>query len=239
VHRSNLAIASLGVLVGIAILILSVINQKEMQLDNSQLAQINKALKVKGVGPPPEDSPVLVRGGSVLIRGTWNCPDKTNYCTTTLNEPADLINLDGVDPIPTPGDNGDNDNSPELVSAGPTDSTLNWVITMTFREPNKTSEDSGTALKLCTTNSACTYSKGNAGNTVYLVGDSNGSFSIVQRDRAGVRYDLTARCGIDPLPGHESPCNHVHTLTIASAGALNGTRYHCVDGECTIAIGQP
>jgi len=195
-------------------------------------------LQNPGGGGGSNDSPVTVRGGSVVVRGTWSCPSGENYCSTTLSEPADLISLDGVDLIPSAGDNGDNDNTPGLISVGSADSTSNWVITMSFRQSDKKSEDKGKILKLCTTNSTCSPGSGNAGSTVYLVGDQNGEFTAIQRDRAGVRYDLTAACGGDLQPGHESPCNHLHTLTIASAGTLNGTRYHCVDGECAIAIGK-
>jgi len=187
----------------------------------------------KGVKPPFEttadDSPVTVRGGSVVIRGSpWNCPKKDNYCKSTLMEPATLISLDGVDPMAS-------GTTPQLI---PENIGTNWKVTFSFRKPDAINNDSTKVLTLCTSDPTCSSMSGSAQYNLYLVGDGNGEANPVTRDRPGIRYDLTAPCGTDLHPRHGSNCNHIHTVTVFTASSPNGTPYHCVDGECSISIGK-
>ncbi len=184
---------------------------------------------------PVNDPPVTVRGGSVIVRfkTPWTCPLGQNYCSIDLGEQAVLNTLDGVAPIPNGGDPGDGDNTPqtltEIVST-------NWKVKLTFRQSNETSEDPGTFLLLCTSDSACLSTSGAAGNTLYIVAGSNVSLTPVVRDRPGVRYDV-ATCGGAPVTG-DSKCNHVHTARVFTTGITVAPRFHCIDGECTITVGK-
>jgi len=192
--------------------------------------------EVKPARPAPvNDPPVTVRGGSVTVRyGTpWNCPNGQNYCSIDLGKPAVLNTLDGVQPIPSGSDPGDGDNTPQTVSESV---STNWKVQLTFRQSNETSEDPGTFLLLCTSDPACLSTSGPVQDTLYIVGGSNGSLTPIMRDRPGVRYDLTA-CGGAPVTG-DSKCNHVHTARVFTNGVTTAPRYHCIDGECTIKVGQ-
>jgi hypothetical protein len=184
---------------------------------------------------PVTDPPVTVRGGSVTVRYStaWNCPVGQTYCSINLGKPAVLNALDGVEPIPSNGDPGDGDITPQTVSESV---STNWKVKLTFRQSNEKSEDRDTFLLLCTSDSACSSTSGPVGDTLYLVGGSNGSLIPIMRDRPGVRYDLTA-CGGVPVPG-DSKCNHVHTARVFANGVTPAPRYHCIDGECTITVGQ-
>lgn len=188
-------------------------------------------------GPPPpvRDSPVTVRGGSVILRGT-TCQQSQTTCTIPLGEPANHIVLHGVQPIKSDSDPGDQDNSPMSVTLNPSN---NWIVTLSFRDPDGAREDNHKLLKLCTSDNQCKSTAGSVGNTLYLLGDGTGAFnSLSRRDRDGARYDLTAACSTDMNPGHDSPCNHIHTVTVQTAANPAGTRYHCIDGECTISVGK-
>lgn len=183
-----------------------------------------------GGGGGSNDSPVTVRGGSIVLRGTqWSCASDTS-CQTTLTSPAMLDTLDGVDPAA-------NGNNPQLISEKVSN---NWIIVFSFRKSDGTSPDSNKTLKLCTSDAQCLSTSGSAGKTLYLLSDGTGALDLKDDlDRPGARYDLTAPCDIDLKPGHESKCNHIHTMEVFTdpASSTKSVSYHCVDGECTISIG--
>jgi len=220
-----------------------------MKLQHAAFASIGVAFGVIGTlfilwlqnilifGPPPpvRDSPVTVRGGSVVIRGA-SCNQSQTTCTIPLGEAANRIVLHGVDLIKSGSDPGDQDNSPMSVTINP---SKNWIITLSFRDSSGSREDRHKQLKLCTSDAQCQSTAGSVGDSLYLLGDGSGAFSsLTHRDRDGARYDLTAACAADTNPGHGSPCNHIHTVIVQTAANPTGARYHCIDGECTISIGK-
>ena len=74
-----------------------------------------------------------------------------------------------------------------------------------------------------------------------MVGDSKyGKFKIVTRDRPGIRYDIQ-NCTAPPDPDDpETHCNHIYDVYVITAkSGLPGTRYRCLDGECSVQIGKP
>lgn len=206
-------------------------NLRENAMLDRKLVGLDQSLLAGLTATTPNDSPVTVRGGSVVIRGTsWTCPQDYNHCVTTLSEPATLVSLDGVDPR----GNGDGYTTPQLI---PENIGTNWKITFSFRA-DKTKDDPKKLLTLCTSDPTCSSTSGSVQSNLYLVGDGNGKASRVTRDRDGIRYDLTAPCGTVAHPTHGSDCNHIHTLTVFTASSPGGTPYHCVDGECSVSIGK-
>jgi len=208
----------------------------------------------------PNDSPVTVRGGSVItLGGSWDCSQSSTYCVGTLTESAELLSLDGVDPRGS----ANNYNTPQHV---PLPESGNWKIAFTYRLADGIQDDPNKVLTLCTSDSNCSgLPSGSATNKLYLVSDGNGTLTPITRDRAGVRYDLKEACTAEvPMPGpvpgpipsptpsptpnptpgpapgpvFESKCNHIHTVTVFTQKDPSGKAYHCVDGACTISIGK-
>ncbi len=229
--RWNLVVGLTGLLVGIGVLLAVLWGNIEASREDRFInAKIRTATNTS-----PNDSPVTVRGGSVIVRGNWTCPPGQNYCWLDLqSEPAELIALDGVQLI-NPGDDPNKDNSPHLINELV---TTNWIVQFTFRQGKSPGEgeDPGKVLKLCTSDPTCANTGGTLGTKVYLVGDSNGTLkNQIKRDRDGVRYDLNA-CD-DGSSTTESKCNHIHTVTVIT-GPSSNSKYHCIDGECTVSVGQ-
>jgi hypothetical protein len=232
VHRSNLAIASLGVLVGIAILILSVINQKEMQVEDSQLAQIKKAVGIKTTGIPPEDSPVLVRGGSAesFAEVQWQ-PQGTPGVWEISPVNTTSVSLDGVSTTigGTP--------NPESASS----LSNNWSMTLTFRKKDQ-SEDTKYQLMLCT--SYPCSSTGPLSNTLYVIDvNNNGNFDCSAGSPCPefdnlyrLKYEVPD-CGDGT---QDIRCKRIKKIAVDGIKFSSGDTppFYCRAGACDIGVNQ-
>ncbi len=180
----------------------------------------------------PNDSPVTVRGGSVVTQAPpmngsnpWTCSSAT-ACQATLPEPAVLESIDGVS---LPG-------GPIIPQTVNLSISTNWKVTFTFRDSTGQHNDPTKALEVCT-NSDCSVDTNQAGNTLYLVGDGNGTFSDQILDRYGKRYDLKV-CGQDKSGNPEAACNHIFSIEVNSKSTTSPNEtYQCDDGDCTLGIG--
>ena len=177
------------------------------------------------------DSPVTVRGGSVVVhspQGTSWTPYGTSSNIYMMQLPsghaATLVDLNGADA--TTG------NPAGEYQLG---ISTNWKILMTFRQKDGKTEDQSKTLQICTgfNGSTCTVDSNPAGSTIYLIGDGTGTFSDAGLDRPGMRYDR-------PCPSsdaHPDRCNHIHNITVTSYSGSSPS-YHCQDGQCSMGIGS-
>jgi hypothetical protein len=181
-----------------------------------------------GVAGNPNDSPVTVRGGSLVVvsPNSWNsnCAQPgTTSCDVTLNATtATLQYIDGVDSPTAPPHRVDNP------------ITTNWVITLSYRDDSGKNANDTKKLQICT-KSDCTYDNNPASHLLHLKGDGMGVFSTDNLDHHSARYDES--CGTDAATGKTTLCNHIYVITVESSSGKQA--YHCADGACSIGIGVP
>ena len=181
--------------------------------------------------PPTNDSPVTVRGGSVVFRGlTWDCASNPSYCSANLGVAyADLVSLDGV----ASETDGSDINDPGSV---PLDITTNWRVTFTFRDING-GEVKDESLELCST-SGCSLDGKKVGKNLFLIHPQQDVPYTAAVDRPGVRYDIPTACETDGTLPKYSKCNHIHTIRVYTQENVTPQSYHCVDGECSVNLVQ-
>ena len=194
----------------------------------------------------PNDSPVTVRGGSVLVRSQrWTKISNTVFqaANSTSSAPLDTstVSLDGV---PNGGTASSEFTQPNLAN--------NWQLTLNFRLPDGL-KDKGdlnlTKLFLCSklnnAQTACDPTGPLSPNTLYLVTESQkgGTFSDEPQldNYYRERYDLQI-CGnnTDTVTVRDSTCNHIFDIKVD--GIPNWSSYspfRCVAGGCDIGIGAP
>jgi hypothetical protein len=192
-----------------------------------------------------DDSPVTVRGGSIVARGgtnSWSPVGTTGTIQSIAvgnGKMASSVYLDGVALPKT--------NAPIAVPF--TGLTTNWELTLDFRD-NGGGEDSKTVLNICSalnaTQTACDPSGSLSGSgTVYLVSDGKGKFGDKTLDTSGISYDActastctssTCTCANGKCTCAEPKCNHIFKIT--TTGIPNGGTYKCLNGECIIGVDQ-
>lgn len=191
-------------------------------------------IRIKGgttTNPPTtQDSPVTVRGGSIVIHSpdAWT-PELGIYSTSVdplqKGYSAVLVSLDGVE--------GKNDTTPSFVPLGIQN---DWQITMTFRDKDG-KDNPKYILTLCTAlnklQTACSYDSNSVGSTVYMLDNGGGKIYGDKLDQSIEKYDLT-NCDQDTAGTNK--CNHISTVTVTTY--QGSTPYKCVDGTCTISIGK-
>jgi hypothetical protein len=239
--RRNLVLRLLGLLVGLGVLISVLIgNEKASQEDRF----INARLRTS-TNTSPNDPPVTVRGGSVLVHSYVSgqfapYPSATSTATqmANLGTAASPILLTGVT---TPKSN----TTPPPSSVTLTPST-NWQLVISFRDKHN-NENSSVTLTLCTLVNAsnqCSLDNKATSQTIYLQsavdgsGNPYGSFSPLVVDTNGLRFDVND-CDDGSSDKKESKCNHPFALYFYQGTDTTPSQtFRCLDGECTIGIGS-
>jgi len=202
-----------GLLVGLAVLAVVVWGGQGLRKKDAEiLAKITQ-------GSNPNDSPVTVRGGSLVVVSpdSWTCTtDWKTSCDATLSTTTAVLEyIDGVDSATMP---------PHRIDFP---ITTNWAITLTYRDDSgkkASCTNPPKTLQICTT-AGCSSDTSAAGSLLHLKGDGMGVFSTDES------------CGTDAATGKNALCNHIYNITVQSS---SGTQtYHCADGACSIGIGAP
>jgi hypothetical protein len=208
-------------------------NPAILQADISAIQRI-----IGRTGPGGTNTPLKVKGGSVTVRPPlaqdWDCKTYAPACTSTIDIPAEsVIYLDGI--VPSDG------MSVTSVTLNP---KQGWSLTLTFRD-GLGNKDSHQTLSICT-DQDCS-ARGSLTGLIYLKGDpdpygDNWNKITTIKDSylgapfPGASYSVSTCNGI--ATAGESTCNHIYDITYRSAGAISQP-YKCLNGECTITIGDP
>jgi len=220
----------------------NVINEESS--NNPQVAKAYTRL-LEGATTSAVSSPLKVRGGSVTVRSLTPIDCKSKEGTCQVQSPSVPIYLDGV--LSADG------NSLTTVKLTP---QSNWSLLLSFRSIGHNPDPYHT-LSICTdigcktSGSPGTCSVGGQAPTtcVYLQSDQDphgdGWSTVDTQDTfasgkyfVGKKFSLISCNG--GAVGGETVCNHISTVKYSSKGDPNDqTTYTCMNGECTIGIGDP
>lgn len=200
---------------------------------------------VNGIHQPftANDSPVTVRGGSVVVRtGDWNPIPKTSTTVFQTSTNTTSVAFDGV--VANGSKAPKEYTQPNLAN--------NWQLTLNFRLPN-TQKDTGdknlTKLFLCSklnnAQTACDPTGTLTSGNLYLVieSDAGGKFNDELPNLENFirkRYDLKI-CGSNTdSTVRDSACNHIYDIEVDGIPAWAGlSPFQCLAGDCDIGIGPP
>lgn len=190
----------------------------------------------------PDESPVTVRGGSVLAlsHGTDWTQIAPNIWEATQADTS-VVSLDGVA--------ASGGTMPQPYSS-PSGLTTNWKITISFRQPDSATEDTTNPDKLfiCTANPCKTSGPQPNPGTLYLIEEdaTDTTYSQFTHEMQPIdkywrlRYDLLQCNGASGSSVRDSACNHIHSIRVEGIASLSSlSPFHCEGGACDIGIGAP
>jgi hypothetical protein len=178
-----------------------------------------------------DDSPVVVRGGSVvgLSKDKWTPVPNVKGVWTISGAGTTAVSMSGVEV---------NGGAAQSVSAPSL--TTNWYMTLDFRDKND-ADDPTYQLQLCT--SYPCSSSGSLTGALYLVDlHNNGKLDLSKETNDGfygLRYDVQS-CNDASPDVSRSRCNHIDQITVTGitfSGGVQGP-FTCRAGACDIGIGQ-
>lgn len=195
-----------------------------------------------------DDSPVLVRGGSIETLGAsaWTTNSVANCSNVNVKSPYyslsndnTFVSMDGVQPIVgnTPG---------KPVSVSVSDISSNWSITLSFRDKTgRVDTGNNFEIQLSSFDPCQAIPSGGPGGTLYLA-DIGKTAGTLNADTAidsvfRYRYDIGA-CDDGSADPKQSKCNHISQISVSGLSGSGQTitgPFNCRGGACSIGIGNP
>ena len=206
----------------------------------------------KLVGPfTANDSPVVVRGGSLKLREAhkahWTqSPTTSNVWTLQTDQPPQDLAFSRVAIMPP------NTSTPPASGPGSSDLTQNspnnWTLTFYFRDKNGIATNSP-AFQICTANSptitiCSSMPTGALPNPTYLIAVASSGTSLIQEpldQQPSVKLPLSLETSCSTNVNDFKLCNHVSRINYSSTSsgtspAAVSVDYWCFYGTCDVGI---
>ncbi len=202
------------------------------------------------VVPGPGDSPITIRGGSVVAHQGFTGEAATFACyPASASSPCQEVSgtyTYGVTTVQLDRTVTLGSKTPytpaQLILTPP--ATTDWMIALTFRDKNgQDGSGAGAAEVDICSNSDCTTdgARKTAATTIYMFAPNpaTGEFTSRTLDSTLIHYSVSY-CG--QSPGDGSICDHIYKIQLSSGFTVQGTTNPaptpllCVDGACEITL---